>query len=92
MTQFILPSAFVSVTIVIPPKAFTTYIIPWACSLTKLCRQLKVISDCNLEIFGQRFWSLALGKQREMAVEYQLCLHKQKPTKKFIFSNEKKLT
>lgn len=57
MTQFILPSAFVSVTIVIPPKAFTTYIIPWVCSPTKSRRQLKVISDCSLETFGERFWS-----------------------------------
>lgn len=58
MTQFILPSAFVSVTIVIPPKTFATYITRWVCSPTKLCRQLKLISDCSLETFGERFGSL----------------------------------
>lgn len=92
MTQFILPSAFVSVTIVISHKALTTYIIPWVCSPIKLCRQFKVISDCNLGTFGKRVLeSLAFGKQRETGIEYDLCLCKQKLTaKKFIFSSEKK--
>lgn len=57
MTQFILPSASVSVTIVIPLKVFTMDIIPWVYISTKLYRKFKVISDCNLEKFGKRFWS-----------------------------------
>lgn len=94
MTQFILPSAFVSVTIVIPRKAFTTYITPWVCSPTKLCRQLKVISDRNLETFGEEFWShwpLASRGKSILSVTFAFLSRSRLLLRKFVFSNEKTL-
>lgn len=41
MTQFILPSASISVTMVIPLKVFVTYISLWVCIPPKLCREVK---------------------------------------------------
>lgn len=48
MTQFILPSASISVTIVIPLKVFATYISPRVCIPPKLCREVK--SDFSLQL------------------------------------------
>ena len=48
MTQFILPSASISVTMVIPLKVFVTYISLWVCIPPKLCREVK--GDFSLQL------------------------------------------
>ena len=48
MTQFILPSASISVTMVIPLKVFVTYISLWVCIPPKLCREVK--DDFSLQL------------------------------------------
>lgn len=57
MTQFILPSASISVTMVIPLKVFVTYISLWVCIPPKLCREVK------------RDFSLQLGETWQVVLE-----------------------